>query len=132
MSNNPPTIAICIGKKGYSNELVKNNQEFGLNIVDESLKDSAFLCGTCSGRIENKPQKFGIELIDSIQIDTKLVKEHKVAFECRLIDIVEVADHSVFIAEVVACHTNPDKKQLFALDGYRSLGTVKNYQEDHL
>lgn len=123
-SNHPPTIAVCISKKGYSHELIMNNQEFCLNIVDESLRESAFLCGTLSGRIENKPVKFGIELMDSLEIQTRLVKEHKVAFECRLVDTADTADHSIFIAEVVALHVNPNKKQLYALDGYRSLGTV--------
>jgi flavin reductase (DIM6/NTAB) family NADH-FMN oxidoreductase RutF len=123
-SNHPPTVAVCISKKGYSHELIKKNQEFCLNIVDESLRESAFLCGTFSGRIENKPEKFGIELIDSLEIQTSLVKEHKVAFECRLVDTADTADHSIFIAEVVALHVNPNKKHLYALDGYRSLGTV--------
>jgi flavin reductase (DIM6/NTAB) family NADH-FMN oxidoreductase RutF len=131
-SNHPPTIAVCISKKSYSHELMKKNQEFCLNIVDESLRESAFLCGTCTGRSENKPEKFDIALIDPKEIQTKLVKEHKVAFECRLVDTADTADHSIFIAEVVACHTNPEKNQLFALDGYRSLGTVNYNEENHL
>ena len=123
-SNHPPTIAVCISKKGYSNELIKNNKEFCLNIVDVSLRESAFLCGTLSGRSENKPKKFDIAVVDPLEIQTKLVKEHKVAFECRLVDTADAADHSIFIAEIVACHLNPEKKQLYALEGYRSLGMV--------
>ena len=73
---------------------------------------------------ENKPEKFGIKLMDSSEIQTKLVKEHKVAFECRLVDTANTADHSIFIAEVVGLHVNPNKKHLYALDGYRSLGAV--------
>lgn len=123
-SNHPPTIAVCISKKGYSNELIKNNHEFCLNIVDVSLRESAFLCGTFSGRSENKPEKLGIELMDPVEIQTRLVKDHKVAFECRLVGTTDTTDHSIFVAEVVACHLNPEKTQLYALDGYRSLGTV--------
>jgi flavin reductase (DIM6/NTAB) family NADH-FMN oxidoreductase RutF len=123
-SNHPPTIAVCISKKGYSNELIITNQEFCLNIVDVSLRESAFLCGTCSGRSENKPEKFDIALVDPLEIQTRLVKEHKVAFECRLVGTTDTADHSIFVAEVVACHLDPEKTQLYALDGYRSLGTV--------
>jgi len=46
VSNNPATIAVSINKKAFSHELIYMNKEFGLNIVDESLKISAFLCGT--------------------------------------------------------------------------------------
>lgn len=123
-SNHPPTLAICISKRGYSHQLIENTGEFGLNIVEEKLKESAFLCGTCSGRSVNKPEKFEIALIESVKIKTKLVKDHKVAFECHLVGKTDAADHSIFIAEVVACHTNPEKKHLYAFDGYKYLGTV--------
>jgi len=123
-SNHPPTIAVCISKKGYSHKLIEKTEEFGLNIVDECLKESAFLCGTCSGRSENKPEKFEIALIEPLVMQTKLVKDHKVAFECRLVSTTDAADHSIFIAQVVACHINPEKKQLYAMGGYESLGTV--------
>ncbi|MEW6406824.1 MAG: flavin reductase family protein [Chloroflexota bacterium] len=123
-SNHPPTIAVCISKKGYTNELIRDNREFGLNIVDKSMKEAAFLCGTCSGRSENKPERFGIALIEPKEIATKLVEAHKVALECCLISTIDTADHSFFIAEVVACHINPAKKHLYAMDGYRALDTV--------
>ena len=63
VSNHPATTAVCLSNKGYSAELIRSNKEFGLNIVDESLKEAAFACGTCSGRTENKPETFGIEMI---------------------------------------------------------------------
>jgi len=129
-SNHPPSIAICLSKKSYTNELIKNNQEFGLNIVDEELAESAFLCGTCSGRNEDKPAKFDISLVEPLEIETMLVKEHKVAFECRVVEIIEVNDHDLFIAQVVASRGNPEKRHLYALDGYRFLGTVNKFQPE--
>jgi len=124
VSNHPATAAVCISKKGYTGVLIQKNQEFGLNIVDESLKKSAFLCGTCSGRTENKPEKFGIELIDPKVISTKLVKAHKVALECRLMNAVDASDHIIYVAEVTAAHCNPAEKHLYAVNGYAALDTV--------
>ena len=124
VSNRPATIAVCLSKKGFSGELIRTNREFGLSIVDESLKEAAFLCGTCSGRTENKPEKFGIELMESSEIGTRLVKAHKAALECRLTDTVDAADHTIYIAEVVAAHCDAEKKQLFAMKGYSALDTV--------
>ena len=124
VSNHPATVAACLSKKGYTGVLIQKNQEFGLNIVDESLKQSAFLCGTCSGCTENKPEKFGIELIDPEEISTKLVKAHRAAMECRLINAVDASDHIIYIAEVVAVHCNSDKKHLYAVNGYGALDTV--------
>jgi flavin reductase (DIM6/NTAB) family NADH-FMN oxidoreductase RutF len=124
VSNRPATIAACLSVRGFSGELIRANGEFGLNIVDESLKEAAFRCGTCSGRTENKPEKFGIELMDPAVISTKLVKEHRAALECRLVNAVEAADHVIYIAEVVEAHSNPDKRHLYSMNGYSSLGTV--------
>ena len=124
VSNHPATIAVCLSKKGYTGELIRENREFGLSVVDESLKEAAFACGTCSGRTENKPEKLGIALMEPAVIATRLVKAHKVALECALTDIVEVADHCIYIAEVVEAHCDPDKKQLYAVNGYAGLDTV--------
>ena len=122
--NHPETIALCISKKSYSGERIRATNEFGLNIVDESLKEAAFLCGTCSGRAENKPEKYGEELIDASTMETKLVKAHKTALECRVVQSLEVADHILYIAEITEAHCIPENRQLFALNGYSALGTV--------
>lgn len=125
VSNNPPALSICLSKKCFTNELIRTHREFGLNLVDEVLVESAFLCGTCSGRDEDKPVKFGISLEEALEIKTKIVKEHRVAFECRVIEITEVNDHDLFIAQVIACHGNPEKNHLYAFDGYRYLAAVE-------
>lgn len=124
VSNHPATIAVCLSKKGYTGELIQKTREFGLSVVDESLKEAAFACGTCSGRTENKPEKFNVELSDATVISTKLVKAHRVALECRLTDIMEAFDHCIYVAEVVEAHCDPDKKQLYAVKGYAALETV--------
>lgn len=123
-SNNPPQVAVCTSKKGYTGELINKTKEFGLNIVDESLRDSAFSCGTCSGRTENKAEKLGIELVDAKEIGAKLVKASKAAMECKLVDSLELSDHVIYVGEIVAASTDPDKKQLFAINGYKELSAL--------
>jgi flavin reductase (DIM6/NTAB) family NADH-FMN oxidoreductase RutF len=124
VSNRPPTVAVCLSSKGFSGELIRANGEFGLNIVNETLKEAAFLCGTCSGRTENKPEKFSIALTEPLVIGTKLVEAHKVALECRLVKAVQVSDHVMYIAEVVEGHSVPGRRQLYAINGYGVLDTI--------
>ena len=121
VSNHPATLTVSISMKAYTNSLIRENKEFGLNVVDASLQQSAFACGTCSGRDENKPVKFGISLVEPKEIEAKIVEAHKVALECRLVNIVDTADHSIFIGKILACHTNPERNQLYAVDGYNAL-----------
>lgn len=123
-SNHPATLAIFLSQKGYSSELIKETGEFGLSVVDAALKEAAFKCGTCSGREMNKAEAFGIELMDSEKIDTQLVKAHRVAFECRLIQILPVQDHYLLVGGVIALHCNPTMEHLYAMDGYQKLETI--------
>jgi flavin reductase (DIM6/NTAB) family NADH-FMN oxidoreductase RutF len=124
VSNNPTTIVVSVSKKSFTNKLICQNKEFGLNIVNESMKKSAFKCGTRSGDKINKPELFNIDLLEPSVISTKLVSENKVALECKLVGIHDSSDHSIFVAEVVASHCNPERNHLYSFDGYRRLDTV--------
>ena len=126
MSNHPATIAVCLSKKGLSGKLIQTAGEFGLNIVSEAVKEAAFKCGMYSGRSVDKAHDFDIGLIKSAVINASLVKDHKVAMECRLIDSVAVFDHTIFIAEVLEAHTNPEVRHLYAFDGYSRIGCLIN------
>lgn len=124
VSNNPATVAVCLSNKGLSGELIKNTGEFGLNVVDQSLKEKAFGCGTCSGRKADKIREFDIALTDAQVISTKLIGAHKAALECKLITTLAVRDHTIYIAEVVETHCHKERAQLYAFDGYGRLDTI--------
>ena len=125
VSNHPATILICTSKRGYTGELIENTGEFALCIVGENLKDSAFLCGTCSGRYHDKAQKFNIPLVPSQMIRPSIVEGSCVALECKLVQSVSGGDHNIFVAEVVHAHYQPEIKPIFAMNGYSVLNTVK-------
>lgn len=123
-SNNPPLLAVCLSQRGYSAELIRASGEFALCLVDGSLKDAAFACGTRSGRSVDKAEQFGIELIDADSIGAKLVRESRIAFECRVEQVLPAGDHWIFLANVLAVHADETKSQLFATGGYGALTTL--------
>ena len=65
LSNHPPLLGVCLSKKGLSGSLIEKNGEFALSLVGPALKDSAFRCGCCSGRVVDKAEDFGIPLEDA-------------------------------------------------------------------
>lgn len=123
-SNHPPMVAVCLSKKGYSGELIQIEKEFSLNVVDESLKEAAFKCGTCSGREVDKPEQFGIALKEAKVINTKLVAASRVSLECRLVNSMEAADHMMYLAEVVSLSCDENMKAVYAWDGYKRLDSI--------
>ena len=121
LSNHPPMLGVCLGKKGISGKLIEHEGEFALSIVSEELKEAAMGCGRCSGRDIDKAAAFGIELEPALVIRPKVVSESRAVFECRLTDIKELTDHIFYIGEIVSCSGDNNVKQLFAWDGYSRL-----------
>jgi len=125
LSNHPVKIGVCLSNKGYSGGNIRENGEFALNLVDESLKESALRCGTCSGRSTDKAAEFGIALADAKSITPKVVEASRLVFECRLSDTLVVGDHTFYVADVAEIYGDESKKQLFAFNGYGMLDTVE-------
>ena len=124
LSNHPPKLGACLSNKGYSGGLIRESGEFAVNVVDESLKEAALMCGRSSGRATDKIAEFGIGTVDASEIKAKLVAESKVSFECRLTDALDIGDHTIYIGDIIAIHGDESKKQLYAFDGYARLDTV--------
>lgn len=121
-ANKPvPTIAACLSSRGLSGQLIQATGEFGLSLPDESIAEAAMNCGRCSGRDYNKPEEFGIELMDSVTMGTKLVAKSEAAMECKVVQVVPVQDHIMFIAEVQETHFNPEYRHLSSVNGYGKL-----------
>lgn len=93
LSNRPPMLGVSLSKKGLSGSLIESGKEFSLNIVGGNLKEAAKSCGICSGRYVDKAKAFQIPLEEASVIAPELVSGSRVAFECKLLNSVEVSDH---------------------------------------
>lgn len=124
LSNRPATIGVCLSQKGYSGIIIRKTGEFCLCLPDDSLKDAAFRCGTCSGRDADKAELFGIELEPGHDVKAQHVKHSAAVLECRLINAVDVQDHTLYIAEVVNAFLDSGKRPLFSMNGYGKLDII--------
>lgn len=124
LSNHPPMLGVCLSKKGLSGSLIEKNGEFALSLVGPALKDSAFRCGCCSGRVVDKAEDFGVPLEDAQAIGAQVVSGSRAVFECRLLSTAAAGDHVFYIAEIVAAQGDAGVEQLYAFDGYRRLDTL--------
>ena len=125
LSNHPPSLGVCLSKKGLSGSLLEESGEFALSIVGESLREAALKCGGCSGRAHDKAAEFGIPLEEADVIRPCVVKGSRVVFECRLSSRTEVGDHVFYIGEIAAIRGDASVSQLFAWDGYGRLDPVQ-------
>lgn len=125
VSNRMPALSVAISQKGYSNERIKATGVFTLNVVDAALAGAAMRCGTSSGRNCDKAAETGIALEPVGEGLPMRVRDSAVSFVCRVVETLEVQDHTLFVARVESIGANADKRPLFALDGYARLGTVR-------
>lgn len=121
LSNHPPSLGVCLSKKGLSGSLIEATGEFGLSIIGDSLRDAALKCGSCSGRVCDKAEEFRIPLEEASVIEPKIVRESRIVFECLLRNCTEVGDHVFYIGEIVSILGDASVPQLFAWDGYARL-----------
>ena len=124
LSNHPPMLGVCLSKKGLSGSLIEAQGEFCLSVVGEGLKESAFRCGTCSGKTVDKAAEFGIPTIPASTVSVPAVAGSRVVFECSLRNRIEAGDHIFYLAEILAVQGDDSVRQLFAWDGYARLDSL--------
>jgi len=104
----PPLVVIAVNPKNFSHELIKNTGEFTVNIPNVLLLDKLHFCGTSSGRDIDKIEKLSLTPVEAQILKTPLIEECIGYLECKVIHNIEVGDHTLFIAEVLAASANDD------------------------
>lgn len=101
ITSNPLTIAVSINHNNYTNECIKKNGEFTVNVLSENTSGAVigalgFTSGRDGNKLENVRHKILREGVPVIQEDICCW------FLCKVINSIETVTHTVFIAELVA------------------------------
>ncbi|GAB4348374.1 MAG: flavin reductase [Flammeovirgaceae bacterium] len=116
VSDNPPTVLVCINRKNESNELIKKNKVFAVNVLNHQQQElSNRFAGydkdiTLEQRLEKGNWK-------TLKTNSPILENSLVSFDCILSDWQEVATHSIAFGEVVAIHHGENASPLLYFDG---------------
>lgn len=116
---NPTLVYVSIRPSRYSNELIRANSEFVINIPTVTLAKAVDLCGVKSGRNLNKFKLAGLTAIPCTKIAAPQVAEAPVSLECKVKNITSYGTHDMFLAEVLAVNIEDkylDDQQAFNLE----------------
>ena len=122
-SFNPPLIAVSVGKTRHTYNLIKQSGEFVIAVPGKELEEAAMTFGTKSGRDMDKFKETGLKTGKAKFIESPLLIEATINYECKLLQEFDTGDHTIFIAEVVASWINEDQKVLLNMgvqDGKRT------------
>ncbi len=110
----PPLLSVSIRPSRHSNKLIKEANDFVINIPTEELIKSVDLCGITSGKDKDKFGLCNFTKIPSKKITSVMIKECPVNIECKLNSVTKLGAHDMFIGEVVAVHID---KKIIGPDG---------------
>ncbi len=109
VENKPPMICISSSKTHYTNEGIKENQTFSVNLPSEDMIEITDYVGIVSGKKIDKSDLFKIFYGDLKT--APMIKNTAVNYECKVVKIVDLEKtHNIFIGEIV--HAYAEEKYL--------------------
>jgi len=104
----PPLVAISVGHKRFSHQLIGETKEWVINVPPWKLLKKVELCGIRSGRVIDKFSLAGLTALPSERVRPPRIKECIAHLECRLQNEIRAGDHTIFVGEVVAASVDED------------------------
>lgn len=102
VSKSPLRYAVCVRDENHSHKLLQVHKEFALNFLDfsyiEAYDKSACMHGGDKFSAANLRPK------NAQTINTTLIEEAYMIYECKVVEILNYGDHDVFIADVTLIH----------------------------
>lgn len=102
LNTNPAMCYISVRPERYSYNLIKESEEFVINLTNEKLAFATDWCGIRSGKDYDKFNEMGLTKERANHVKCPIIKESPVAVECKVKEMKELGSHHVFIAEVLS------------------------------
>ncbi len=106
VNSTPPMVSISIRPSRYSHELISKSREFVINMPSSNHLQEVDLCGLVSGRDRDKFSETGFTPEPAQKVQAPLIRECPVNLECRVLQILPLGSHDLFLAEIVAVNVD--------------------------
>jgi flavin reductase (DIM6/NTAB) family NADH-FMN oxidoreductase RutF len=125
----PPMVMIGIVPSRYTFELLKETDNYSINIPTRELLKAIKICGSKSGKDVNKFDAAGLTPLKGKKISSYIIEECPVNLECKVVHKVDLqGTHVWFIGEIVAAHQEEDYDRSHAIlywpREYREVGNI--------
>lgn len=104
----PPIISIAIRPERLSFQYLKNNPELVVNLPSNNLVRAVDYCGVRSGKTNDKIKECGFTLKNSNEISVPYIEQCPINLECKVIDILPLGTHHLFLCEVLYTNVNDE------------------------
>lgn len=107
-------ISVTLNKRHYTNQGIKENKSFSVNVPSARMVEETDYCGLVSGRDVDKGALFKT-FYGKLQT-APMIEECPLNAECRLINHIESPTHDLFIGEVVTTYCDDNVLQENSVD----------------
>lgn len=115
----PAMLSISVRKERYSYDIIRETENFVVNLVNRDLVYAADYCGVKSGRDVDKFREMKLTPLASQHVDAPGIEESPVNLECRVTQVMPLGTHDMFLAEIVGVTVDEkymDEKGKFCLN----------------
>ncbi len=107
LSADPPLVAIAVGERRHTVDMITHSQEFALNIPARPLLHHVQYLGALHGDEVDKFEATELETFPGTHVSAPLIAGCAGWIECELQEVMPFGDHVLFIGLAVAVHVNP-------------------------
>ena len=125
----PPCVMVGIRPENFTYEQILKKGEFIINIPTKEQIDIVKICGSISGKNEDKFIKAGVTPHKATTVDSFFIKECPVNIECVVVHKIDYeGSHKWFIGKIQTVHIDykysRDQALMYWLKEYRSVGNI--------
>lgn len=102
VSVDPPLVLVSLQQQARTHGLVLASAAFGVTILQISQQEAA---ERFAGRLEKELGRFGDLQTFTLETGVPFLADGLAVFDCRVVEVYPVGDHTLFIGEVVALGT---------------------------
>jgi cob(II)yrinic acid a,c-diamide reductase len=120
VSDNPPTVLVCVNRENRSNDLYVENGCFALNTLPAEFEPVAAAFSGFTGLTQ--PERFATAEWDIIATGAPTMKGALAVFDCEIVDTKDLATHRVLFGKVTGLRVGDRLNPLIYFDrAYRAL-----------
>lgn len=102
LSTIPPRTYISVRPQRHSYGILKRSGEFVVNLTTADQARVVDYVGIYTGAKVDKFKECGLTKTESKEVSAPTIKECPLALECRVIEVIPMGTHDVFIADIVS------------------------------
>lgn len=98
VTDQPPTLLVCMNRSSYSNVHFKSNGVLCVNVLSADHQD---ISGVFANRELNMEQRFASAAWHVLESGAPVLDQALVSFDCRIAQAHEVGSHTIFYCEIL-------------------------------